>query len=81
MKCLILFSGKNRENIISLSSFEFAHSTVSDIICFRLPIGYIFRADGHMDPVSWCDFEFYNLGDDGIPPKEFTMNFIAGKSL
>ena len=31
-----------------------------------------------MDPVSWSDFEFYNLGDDGVPPSEFTMNFIAG---
>ena len=26
MKCQILFSGKNKKNIISLSSAEFAHS-------------------------------------------------------
>ena len=29
MKCQILFSGKNKKNIISLSSAEFAHSMVS----------------------------------------------------
>ena len=29
MKCHILFSKKNKKNIISLSSAEFAHSMVS----------------------------------------------------
>ena len=29
MKCLILFSRKNKKNIISLSSAEFANSAVS----------------------------------------------------
>ena len=28
MKCQILFSGKNKKNIISLSSAEFAHRVV-----------------------------------------------------
>ena len=48
------------------------------VYLYRLPIGYVFLPNGHMDPVSWCDFEFYKLGDDGNPPSEFTMNFIAG---
>ena len=29
MKCQILFSGKNKKNIINLLSAEFTHSTVS----------------------------------------------------
>jgi hypothetical protein len=32
-----------------------------------------------MDSVSWSDFEFYEHGEDGNPPKELVLNFIAGK--
>ncbi|KAK6170139.1 hypothetical protein SNE40_018606 [Patella caerulea] len=44
----------------------------------RLTIGYIFHPDGTMKPVSNTDFEFYNFGDDGHPPKEMSLNFEAG---
>lgn len=44
----------------------------------RLLVGYVLHPDGKMDSVSWCDFEFYDYGEDGKPPKEMTLKFIAG---
>jgi hypothetical protein len=46
---------------------------------FRLLVGYVLHPDGRMDSVSWSDFEFYEHGEDGNPPKELVLNFIAGK--
>ena len=44
----------------------------------RLLVGYVLHPDGRMDSVSWSDFEFYEHGEDGNPPKELVLNFIAG---
>ena len=40
MKCQILFSGKNKKNIISLLSAEFAHSMVSVNYNTRINFSY-----------------------------------------
>ena len=40
IKCQILFYGKNKKNIINLSSAEFAHSTVSVNLCTRMKIAH-----------------------------------------
>ena len=36
--------------------------------------------DGSMDAVRWTDFEFFRMGDDGIPPDHFEFNFRTGES-
>ncbi|XP_060593544.1 uncharacterized protein LOC132748017 [Ruditapes philippinarum] len=45
----------------------------------RLHCGFIFHPSGEMDTVSWHDLEFHNLGDDGTPSTNFTVNFKAGE--
>lgn len=44
----------------------------------RLLVGYVLHPDGKMDSVSWSDFEFYDYGEDGKPPKEMSLEFTAG---
>lgn len=44
----------------------------------RLLVGYILHPNGEMDNVSWSDFEFFNHGEDGNPPKEMVLKFSAG---
>ena len=41
MKCQILFSRKNKKNIISLSSAEFAHSMVN-VKCVLMHYTYLY---------------------------------------
>ena len=44
----------------------------------RLLMGYVFHPDGQLDTVTWSSFELPELGEDGVPPKEFKAKFTAG---
>ena len=44
----------------------------------RLLMGYVFHPDGQLDTVTWSSFELAELGEDGVPPKEFKAKFTAG---
>ncbi|PVD27980.1 hypothetical protein C0Q70_10556 [Pomacea canaliculata] len=44
----------------------------------RLTVGYVFHPDGHMDAVSSSEFELYDHGEDGRPPKSLRFKFSAG---
>ena len=49
MKYQILFSRKNKKNIISLSSAEFAHNMVSDNLYYRLTKVFPLKCDAPID--------------------------------
>ena len=45
----------------------------------RLHMGYVLHTDGRVESVSSTDFELYDYGEDGNPPRELIINFNAGK--
>nr|XP_022294324.1 uncharacterized protein LOC111104596 [Crassostrea virginica] len=47
----------------------------------RLLMGYVFHPDGQLDTVTWSSFELAELGEDGVPPKEFKAKFTAGGKM
>ncbi|XP_059609305.1 uncharacterized protein LOC132256775 [Phlebotomus argentipes] len=46
--------------------------------CSVLNTGYICSNKGKLSAISWCDFELYQHGEGGIPPKDFAFQFSAG---
>lgn len=45
--------------------------------CSVLNTGYICSDKGKISPVDSCDFELYQHGESGIPPKDFAFQFSA----
>ena len=41
-------------------------------------MGYIFKPDGTMVPLTSIDLEFHECGDDGLPPHDIVFHFMAG---
>lgn len=68
---------------IQYISLEDGSYIAAGLICMprtmsRLPMGYVFKADGSMEPLSSIDLEFSDCGDDGKTPKDFCFHFVAG---
>ncbi|XP_002731927.1 uncharacterized protein LOC100372656 [Saccoglossus kowalevskii] len=44
-----------------------------------LSIGYVMNTKGKKEAISWTDMDLPTLGEEGIPPKEYQVNFLAGE--
>lgn len=43
--------------------------------------GFVQESDGRIYPLEWCDFQLYQHGENGTPPKDHGFQFKAGNTL
>lgn len=46
-----------------------------------LETGYVYKPDGSLHPLEWCDLQLYQHGENGVPPKDHAFSFEAGGSV
>lgn len=51
----------------------------ASFFCIRLEIGYIYLKNGTLLPLESIDLDFWQHGEEGIPPMDYAFTFTAGK--
>ncbi|XP_024937100.1 uncharacterized protein LOC107264026 isoform X2 [Cephus cinctus] len=49
--------------------------------CSVLKIGYVYKPDGTLYPLEWCDLQLYQHGENGSPPRDHAFSFKAGGTV
>jgi hypothetical protein len=46
-----------------------------------MAMGYMYKPDGTLLPIQWCDLKLQYHGENGKPPTDYSFFFQAGKFL